>query len=487
MGAGFINIPFRMTRYLAGFSPYGFLRYGIHEYRVNRGKETLWKQSFANELQAQARLRDAVVGTALMSMFFGWQYGHHTSDDNADKKGFWIYATGNGPKSRVERDNWDKQGFKPLSLNMVMNGKVVGNFPITRVGEVLMAPLGMAAALDDLAWKRKEAAATGHEAKTGLAGAAEVPWQAIATYWDLMSTKGIFQTATHITQMGSGGGSGNTELMLAKAASSAISPVVLPYRQLLSNISDWMVGALDRSSVESATAANFPVVGLHWSSKAINRFGDQLYDQSWTGKLQRLGLPFMMHTAQTPENEALYGMQIEKGAAPPELRRSLLEDKYGPMTDKQFSNFAKISGGALKSATLSNLADLQGMEPVDVKKFLNKAASDGDKQAASELGLERARTLKKVSERPAGVGTPSGAGSASQASNPLAGARNSSAPRLSSGRPSSGGAAPHIGVTRLKAPRAFGAGKKKRIGPARLSIGRSKRPKRLKLPKNLRA
>ena len=487
MGAGFINIPFRMTRYLAGFSPYGFLRYGIHKWRLNRGKETFWKQSFANDLQTQARLRDAVVGTALMSMFVGWQYGHHTSDDNSGKKGFWIYATGDGPKSRVQRDNWEKEGFKPLSLNIVMNGKVAGSFPITRVGEILMAPLGLAAALDDLAWKRKEAEATGHPSKTGLAAAAEIPWEAISTYWDLMATKGIFQTATHITQMGSGGGSGNTELMLAKSASSAVSPIILPFRQLLSNISDWMVGPLDRSSVEAATAANFPVVGLPWASKSINRFGDQLYDQSWTGKLQRLGLPFMMHTAQTPENEALYGMQIEKGAAPPELRRSLLEDRYGPLTDEQYSQFAKISGKLIKSATLSNLADLQVMGAEDVKSFFNKTATTADNQAATDLGLERARTLRNASEHLAGVGTPSAAVGGSQASNPFAGARNSPAPRLSPGRPAAAARPARVGVTRLKAAKGFSTGKKKRIGPARLSVGRSKRPRRLKLPKNLRA
>jgi len=81
-------------------------------------------------------------------------------------------------------------------------------------------------------------------------------------------------------------------------------------------------------------------------------------------------------------------MLVDKGAAPPDLRRYIVEEKYGPLTQDQWNDFVKISGKELKDAVLGNLSSLKDMEPAYVKSFMDKQGTVANTQAAAALDLD---------------------------------------------------------------------------------------------------
>lgn len=384
---GFVNIPFRTARYWAQFSPYGLLRYGIHRYRLGQGKDTYWKQMFGTELQARARLREAVAGTAALGLASAWAAYNSTADDKAGTENFGLYITGQGPTNKVLRDAWQKQHWQQYALNFVIGGRKV-SIPLTRVGEAILYPFIIAAAQDDAKWKVKELAATGKPAPNPISNLVST---LVGEYFSMTGQRGVLQGVTALSETARGGG---MLKMAANQAATVASGLLIPWKQLLAGISDMFVGPLDQSSISSLIASKFPIVGLPAQTRAVNRFGDPLYDRSWYGRIARTGVPIAFEVSKTPENEGLYPMLVDKGAAAPELRRYLLEEKYGPLTDAQFSKFAAISGAALKSQTNASLSDLQAMAPDEVKKFLTKAAHAADQEAVAELGLENVKPSK---------------------------------------------------------------------------------------------
>ena len=391
---GFVNIPYRTVRYASAFSPYGLLRWGINRYRNTHGKEQWWKQSFANETQARARFREAMAGTVLLLLATAWAIFNHSSDDKAGDEDFGLYITGNGPKNRNLIDAWRKRGFRPYSLNFIIGGRVVA-IPVTRVGEMIMFPFMLPAGLDDAEWRRKEAAASGHPIKSevGLYTAA-----LIGSSLNMMGQKGIFQTVGRLTQSMEGGD--RFEKALAKLGASVGSAIALPLKQLLSSLSSMFVGPLDQSSATALIAANLPIVGYPWQQKAVNRFGDPFGDRSWYGRLADTGIPIAFQLERSPENERLYPLLVSKGVAPPELRRYILEERFGPLTDAQFGEYARRSGAHLKSEAIEGELDLSAMSPEDAKQWLTKAATRADRIAESQMGLTR----RKASEDVAGGG-----------------------------------------------------------------------------------
>lgn len=380
---GFVNIPFRTMRFYSSYSPYGLLRYGINKYRTNRGMDTYWKQSFANELQAKARFREAIAGTVVMGLATAWAAANNTSDDKAGSEKFGAYITGNGPQSRVLRDAWDKKGWKPFSINFVINGRVVP-IPITRIGESIMFPFMLAAAVDDAQWKRKAIAATGKEPPSLPSSFAST---LVGTLFQMTGQKGILQGPTQWARLAEGG-SGTTKIA-AKLGATVGSAFVVPLKQLFSSISDMFAGPMDQSSVSSIIASQFPIVGLPLQTKAVNRFGDPLYDRSFYGIIQRTGVPVAFQVAQTEDNVKLYdGLLLQKGAAAPDLRRFDIEEKYGPLSDSDFAKFAQISGSTLKKMVMDNVDSLKEMPPEQVKSFLESSAHTANDLAAAEMNLQ---------------------------------------------------------------------------------------------------
>lgn len=465
---GFVSIPMRTALFNANFFGYGILRWGVYKYRTSHGQETPWKQSFANDAQAKQRLHEALVGTALTFGALGWAWSHTSADDDVDKAKYGVYVTGHGPRNKTLRDAWDKQGFKPNSIVVVIDGKVRGNIPITRVGGALAWPMGLAASHDDLAWRHKEARASGRDTKFTITSEMA---HAAGTYAEIVGAQGIFQGISHFMRMAEQGNS--APKMMADTASGTLGAIAQPGKQFFTTMQELLLGSPERSSIESIVAANMPipnliatgagkVLGRDWSltKPAINRFGDQLYDRTWYGVSSRLNLPFAIKVAQNEENSVLYGTLLEKGAAPPDLRRTIVEEKYGPLTDDQWTKFAKTDGAALKAKVTANLPAITAMAPDAAKKFLTAAAHESDQTAVAALGLETVKTAKA-----GGVGageSSAGPSISSPAAGATRGAGTAKAPtglkRLTTGR---------AGSPRLS----YGGGRG--TAPVRLSSGRT--------------
>lgn len=394
---GFVSIPLRVARYLSNFSPYGFVRYGRYKLGQARNWENPWQQSIATDLQAKQRLREAIVGTAVGTLALG--LFHTTADPDRDKRKFGIYVSGawKGINSRVERDALDKLGFKPLSLHVVVDGKVRSSIPMTRTGHALGYLFGLSSMADDIAWRNKEAAITGKEVPI----ASDVV-SALGTLYYIVGQQGFLQSVSHFQTVAQGSvGGAAIEKSIADAASS-LAGGFIPAQVFLQNMTELVKGPLDKSSIESDVAANLPIVGAHWQKQGFNRLGDPLYDQTWYGKSLRLGAPIAFKVAQNKENEQVYGMMVDKGVAPPDLRRYIIEEKYGHLSDDQWSKFSKLSGDLLKQTIIGNLSTLQGEDPADVKKFLNKAGTTANNDAASATGLEAVPKASGASVAPSG-------------------------------------------------------------------------------------
>lgn len=446
---GFVSIPLRVARYLSNFSPYGFVRYGRYKLGQSKNWENPWTQSYSTSLQAQQRIREAIVGTAggllAMALF------HTTADPDRDKRKFGIYVSGawKGITSRVERDALDKIGFKPLSLHVVIDGKVRSSIPMTRTGHALGYLFGLSSMADDIAWKNKEAAVNGKEVPVSTDVVS-----ALGTLYYIVGQQGFLQSVSHFQTVAQGSvGGAAIEKSIADAASS-LAGGFIPGQVFLSNMTELIKGPLDKSSIASDIAANFPVVGAKWQKQAINRLGDPLYDQTWYGKSLRLGAPIAFKVAQNPENERIYGMMVDKGVAPPELRRYIIEEKYGALTDTQWSQFSKLSGDLLKQTIVGNLATLQGQDPADAKKFLNKAGTTANNEAADSIGLESQKKASATSASPSGgVSIPSATSGASAGPSALRGLPKSTGAgriRRIGLRRSGSGAAGSIRVSKLR-------------------------------------
>jgi len=407
---GFVNIPFRTLRFYSNFYGYGLLREGIDRYRTNHGKETFWKQSRANKLQAKTRFREALAGTAVMAAAAAWTTIYNTSDDKAGKEKFALYITGNGPQGRVMREEWTKAGWKPYALNFIIDGKKVV-IPITRVGESVMPPFIIAASLDDLAWKKKAKAAAGLPFNDPVTQGVSTM---IGEHFYMSGQSGFLQTMATLGQAVQGG-QGFLK-PAAKLVGGTLSAMVIPLKQALQSLSDMFYGPLDSSSASAIVANQFPVFGIPFQNKAVNRYGDDLYDRSWYGRIYNTGVPIAFQVSQTPDNMKMYPMLVEKGAAAPELRRYILEERYGNLTDGQFAQFAQISGKALKETVTSNYDNLKTQPPQQVRDFLGEAAKQADAEAAQKLGLEPV-------QRPSGAsgGSPGASSSNSGPAAPAAG------------------------------------------------------------------
>jgi hypothetical protein len=215
---------------------------------------------------------------------------------------------------------------------------------------------------------------------------------AIGTYYDIVGAQGILQAGSHLSALGRG--EKNTGSAIAKQAASTISGFV-PGSGLMRSVTDLLYGPVDRSSVDAAAMASLPVVNVLYNGHNFNRFGDVLGDQTWYGKLARTGIPIAFRISDdSPQNRALYGMLVNKGADPPAIYRYRVENKYGPIEQGTWEKFAKKSGDILKQNTMDNLESLQEMPPEAVKTWLAKAGQLANNQAASDIGLEPQKAPK---------------------------------------------------------------------------------------------
>lgn len=395
---GFLNVPLRTSRYYSSFGFYGMVRWGIDKWRTSKGKDPWWKQSHGNALQSRKMFRTAMAGSLVTTATIGWALSHSTADDDALEVKWGAYITGGGPKNKVLRDHWLKF-WQPYSLNLVINGKHI-YIPLTRVGEVLLPGFFPAAAIDDMKWKQKEAKAAGNPVPHGVG---LVVGGLIGTFFSMSGQRGPLQTISKLWRATTG--EGDPVKGVASLVASTASALIIPDKALLAQLSEMFLGPLDQSSASAIVAASIPVFGIPWQTKAVNRFNDELYDQTVWGKIARTGVPFGIKVAPTSQNMKMYEMLISKGVSAPELRRSNVEKKYGPLDDADWGKFVGISGDALKKATLPNVEGFKRSEPEQIDKFLTKAATAANNEAAEALKLERVKPAARSSGDSAGGGS----------------------------------------------------------------------------------
>jgi hypothetical protein len=266
--------------------------------------------------------------------------------------------------------------------------------------------LGLASVFDDAAWKDKQNQALGRATKDPIN---ERVIMGLGTLYNIVGAQGIFQAAGHISKLSSGGG--GVGRAIATTAAGTAAALAIPGKSLLAGLSDMVFGQPDRSSIKAAMVANIPIVNTLYNGKAINRFGDVIGDRSWYAQMVKFGSPIAIRVSDNPENKALYQMILDKGTAPPDLRRYIIEEKYGPLTQSEWNQFTKLSGDTLKKSVVDNLAQLQTMPSQAVHQFMVNAGASANDQAAATLKLEPVATTGRA----ASTGTGSGGGGTSAA------------------------------------------------------------------------
>jgi hypothetical protein len=410
---GYVNVPIRTARFFAWNSAYGLMRMGIHHgrrlYYEKRGidyyasQHNWWKQSLSSEYQAKYRMKNALAATAVQAALTaaGIAYFGKSSSSVDTQKDNQIFVTGEGPKSKELKDAWLKSGFRPNSVVAFVDGKPA-TMPLTRLGEPMAHLFWILAARDDYNWRKKEKEATGKEFKESWSSTLGYT---LGNYAGLLGQRGPLATAARFAK--ATGSEGGSKMLLATSASGVAASMTMPYLGMQRSIREIAMGKVDTSSVSAAMAANFPILGA-FQNRAINRFGDPLGNRLWSAVVGDAAGTVSFQVEDNPQNRKLYQTLVNKGIVPPTLRRGVLEEKYGEMSNSDFGTFAQRSGDMLKKATLANLSVIEKQKPEDAKKTVAKLASTADNVAAKGLSLERVTPARTAS---GGMSVPAAAGS----------------------------------------------------------------------------
>jgi len=325
--------------------------------------------------------------------------------------------------------------------------------PLTRLGEPLSHLFWLLSARDDYNWRKKEKESTGNPFKETWD---ETTGHAIGNYISLLGQRGLIQNITRWAR--ATGTEGGAKAAVASVVGGMSASATMPFLGLQRSIRDMVMGRVDNSSIEASLSANFPVLGV-LQDRAINRFGDGLGNQTWYGKIADTGVPIAFQVSDNAENRKLYEMLVTKGIAPPVMRRAVLEEKYGVLSDDQFTKFVKQSGATLKRSVLSNFNEISSQEPVEAKKTLSQLTASADKLAAQSLSLQPVKEAK--SSGGGGMtlsGGSSGASSLLASGNSLLGAGSGASSSLLGGGASRGA---RISSGARRAPRGLSAGRRR--------------------------
>ena len=375
MAFGFVNVPYRALRYFAGFSPYGLLRWAVYQARTKAGKENWWKQTYGTRQQARKRLKEALVGTAIM--IAAGVLARNTTDDD-DKDGFFV--TGKGPESTDKgvRDAWLKK-WKPYSIHFKLGNSIV-NIPLGRTGEAILAPFALAGALDDYALKTKQGRGKKDWTTPGKSG------EILGSYFYSYMQRGVFSSFSRLGEV-AGARQGNPLEKAAKTAGYSVSPII-PFNGTMMSLTRMLTNTPDKTSLSAAIFSNTPVALLA-GYPALNTFGDPIGDQTARGKVLREGSPVSIGGGN---NEAAYQVVLKSGQAPPTPNRSQVERTIGLLTDEEWYRYSRARGQRLKALVTQQAATLNGMEPVKLNDRLGDLA-----KTANETGrtaINRASVAK---------------------------------------------------------------------------------------------
>lgn len=376
---GFFSVPARVIHYAAWYSPYGFVRAGVHTAKARMGSNSPYNQSLATDVQMRQRLIDATAGTVVMALLWGLSKGSADVDD--DEK--WaLVTTGNGPKKGADPayyDAWQKK-WKPWSVTMIINGtRIPMNFG--RGFEPFMFPLIPAAAADDYAIRFKQN--QGKESPAKLDAMSEIGGSIFA----IIANRGpaaILTRGMNINPYSTGSDYAHTVMGTAASAAKTMVPVF--GSSLARNISDLFTMNIDRSSANGVIAANTPFAGAWMGKPALNFLGDPINDQGFDQKLWRVGIPIVVSLPDNSPNRKLYQMIFEKGQGPIVANRAALERNLGTtLTDSQWYTYAQAYGRSMAEQMNDEYEDLQEMLPGDFNSKLNEFTNPAKDEAMETL------------------------------------------------------------------------------------------------------
>ena len=376
---GFVNVPFRAAMWYSGYSPYGLIRYAIHRYRVNRGKETFWKQSFGTRAQERQRLRDGVVGSFAMAL--GLLLRSNSGDDDPDKTEFKVIFTGKGPKDPASRQAWSKR-FAPYSMNIKV-GKAYFPFNMGRMGESVAWPFALSGALDDVALAKK-----GKLARNPGATFRDTP-ELFGSYFGSLTQRAAFQSIGRAfgTADSSQENAAATDKLFKQGAFTASA--FIPWKGAMGSVTRLLSDPVETNTMSGVVLSNTPVVGALVGKPAINVLGDPLGDRSFAGRLYREGVPLVVRFPSTGSSSRAYDLIMEQGRGPSLPQRSALERMYGPIDPEQFYTYSKKRGELIKAEMEKRYDKLRVMDPEEFAAAMEGISRSVNPRAAKAANLSR--------------------------------------------------------------------------------------------------
>lgn len=376
---GFVNVPFRAAMWYSGYSPYGVIRYFINRYRVNRGRETFWKQSFGTRTQERQRLRDGVVGSFAMAL--GLFLRSNSGDDDPDKSEFKVIFTGKGPKDPATRQAWAKR-FAPYSMNIKV-GKAYFPFNMGRMGESVAWPFALSGALDDVALAKK-----GKLARNPGATFRDTP-ELLGSYFGSLTQRAAFQSIGRA--FGSADSSQESAATTDKLFKQGMftASAFVPWKGAMGSVTRLLSDPVETNTMSGVVLSNTPAVGALLGKPAINVLGDPLGDRSFAGRLYREGIPLVVRFPSTGSSSKAYDLILDQGRGPSLPQRAALERMYGPVDPEQFYLYSKKRGELIKAEMEKRYDKLRTLDPEQFAAAMEAISRSVNPRAAKAANLSR--------------------------------------------------------------------------------------------------
>lgn len=375
---GFLSVPIRTAGWYAGYSPYGFVRAGIHKFQTSRGKRSPYAQTYGSKSQMQQRLREASAGSVAAVLLA--LLATATADDDDEKKNA-IFVTGGGPSfnDMALRDAWMKR-FKPYSIVVKIDGKYHA-FNYGRMFESIGWAATIAGTIDDVSIRRKAKESRGGNMAMLDAFAGNI----LGNVVERSSFKSMVNNAVLLSRAKESG----TDLRIASQATFTAS-ALLPWKSALNTIQRVYAEPVDNNTITGSVWASTPLLGPVMGQTSVNIFGDSLGDTSPGGRFFSVGLP----SFGAPRGGKAYDLVLQHGRGPSNYQRNQFSKTFETDDlDPTYREFVIRRGRKLKAAMEANYDRLKTVDTETYAEFLKRVTESINAQVASEMKLKR--TSKK--------------------------------------------------------------------------------------------
>ena len=370
---GFMAIPFRTAAWYAGYSPYGFVRYGLHKAYTSRNLPSPYAQSYGSQVQVRQRLREAWAGTITMAALAA--LAKATSDDD-DETPNALFVTGGGPgyNDPAYRDAWMKK-YKPYSIILKIDGQYYA-FNYGRLGESLGWAATLAGSLDDVAISRKNKSSHGAE----LDKMESLVGNLIGNFAERSAFKGLYKVGETIARARQPGTTDRVVSQLSFAASS-----IIPWKSAMNTIQRVVSDPVDNEGVKASILASVPVAGPLINKPRINVLGDPSGDLSAGGRAFSLGIP----SFGPGQSSRAYDLILQHGRGPSSYQRNDFAKRYEDQdSDTVFYEFTRRRGRKIKAALEENYERLKTADAEVFGEFLRRLTRMVNETTAAEMKLK---------------------------------------------------------------------------------------------------